>query len=90
MSPSQLQASRPEYASFKRNKFKDRVHQEVRRQKFTNYLELQREKKLEGREKKLEGREKKLGGAGKKLVGREGQKKLVGPAEKNMDNMDES
>ena len=78
MSPSELQASRPEYAGFKRNKFKDRVHQEVRRQKFTFYLELQREKKLK----------EKLKGCEKKLKGRE--RKGRGPAENNMDNMDES
>jgi hypothetical protein len=51
MSALELQATRPEYQSFKPNKFRDRISQEVRRQKFLNYLELQRAKKFEFEEK---------------------------------------
>lgn len=46
MSSSELQQSRAEYRGFKRHKFKDRIHQEVRRQKFLHYLDLERSKKF--------------------------------------------
>jgi ribosomal protein S21 len=46
-----LQESRPEYKGFKRDKFKDRIHQEVRRQKFINYLDSKRSKKFEERKR---------------------------------------
>jgi hypothetical protein len=39
-----FQAMRPEYMMFKKSKFGDRIRQEVRRQKFLHYLELQRAK----------------------------------------------
>ena len=45
MTPSELQKTRPEYMTFKPNKFKHRIYQEVRRQKFIFYLELKRAKK---------------------------------------------
>jgi hypothetical protein len=45
MVPSKLQQTRPEYVIFKPNKFKHRIYQEVRRQKFIFYLELKREEK---------------------------------------------
>jgi hypothetical protein len=44
MTPSDLQATRPEYMLFKPVKFKERIYQEVRRKKFLFYLELQRNK----------------------------------------------
>jgi hypothetical protein len=44
MVPSELQRTRQEYMSFKPNKFKHRIYQEVRRQKFIFYLELKRAK----------------------------------------------
>jgi hypothetical protein len=47
MSALELQATRPEYRGFKPNKFRDRISQEVRQQKFLHYLELQRTKKFE-------------------------------------------
>jgi hypothetical protein len=46
---SNFQETRPEYKGFKTKKFNDRIHQEVRRQKFMNYLALQREKKFNDR-----------------------------------------
>jgi hypothetical protein len=52
MSSLKLQESRPEYVDFKRRKFKDRVYQEVRRQKFYHYLELQRAKKFEEKKRR--------------------------------------
>lgn len=45
LTPSQLQKTRPEYMLFAANKFKHRIYQEIRRTKFVNYLELEREKK---------------------------------------------
>jgi hypothetical protein len=49
MSSSKFQESRPEYRGFKRSKFRDRIPQEVRRQKFVNYLDSQRSKKFDGK-----------------------------------------
>jgi len=46
MTPSELQRTRREYMIFKPNKFKHRIYQEVRRQKFIFYLELKRAEKL--------------------------------------------
>jgi hypothetical protein len=50
MKPGELQKRFPEYAPFKKNTFKHRIYQEVRRKKFMFYLDLQRteEKKLLG------------------------------------------
>jgi hypothetical protein len=42
MSPKQLQNSREEYQGFTAKKFKHRIYQEVRRQKFINYLNQRR------------------------------------------------
>ena len=39
MTPMQLHASRPEYQEFKLGVFKQRINQEIRRQKFVCYLE---------------------------------------------------
>ena len=47
MSSAELQATRPEYRGFKRSKFKDRILQEVRRQKFLHYLERHRSMKFD-------------------------------------------
>jgi hypothetical protein len=47
MSSRELWETRPEYRCFKPCKFKDRIHQEVRRQKFMHYLQLQRASKEE-------------------------------------------
>ena len=44
MVPSELQRTRPEYTSFRPNKFKHRIYQEVRRQKFIFYFEQKRTK----------------------------------------------
>jgi hypothetical protein len=44
MQPSELQASREEYKSFKPEKFKHRIYQEVRRSKWLYYLNLKRAK----------------------------------------------
>ena len=49
MSSSELQATRPEYQGFKPSIFKDRIPQEVRRQKYLHYLEKQRSKKFDDR-----------------------------------------
>jgi hypothetical protein len=43
MTPGQLQKSRVEYEPFSTVKFKHRIYQEVRRQKFINYLNMRRE-----------------------------------------------
>jgi hypothetical protein len=42
MTPTELKNSRIEYRPFKAKKFKHRIYQEVRRQKFINYLNLKR------------------------------------------------
>jgi hypothetical protein len=42
MTPSQLQQSFVEYQPFNAGKFKHRIYQEVRRQKFINYLNQRR------------------------------------------------
>jgi hypothetical protein len=47
MSSLELQATRLEYGGFKPNKFRERISQEVRRQKFLHYLERQRAKKFD-------------------------------------------
>lgn len=54
MTPQDLQASRPEYALFKKKKFQERIYQEVRYQKFVNWLNIQREIKGRRRKKKAE------------------------------------
>jgi hypothetical protein len=46
MSSLAFQESRPEYRGFKRSKFRDRIPQEVKREKFVNYLDSQRSKKF--------------------------------------------
>ena len=46
MSPLELQVSRPAYREFSRKIFKHRIYQEVRRQKFLHWLEIQRNKDL--------------------------------------------
>jgi hypothetical protein len=46
MVPSEFQRTRPEYMSFKPHKFKHRIYQEVRRQKFIFFLEVKRKKHL--------------------------------------------
>jgi hypothetical protein len=46
LTPSKLQASRPAYQEFKPRIFKHRIYQEVRRQKFLYYLQLEREKAM--------------------------------------------
>ena len=50
ITPSDLQATRPEYMLFKPAKFKERIYQEVKRNKCLYYLELKRvqEKKKRG------------------------------------------
>ena len=44
MTPSEFQQTRPEYKQFKKTKFKFRIYQEIRRQKFVNYLESKQAK----------------------------------------------
>ena len=44
MSPSMLQDTRPEYRQFHPKKFKERIYQEIRLQKFYNHLNLKRQK----------------------------------------------
>jgi hypothetical protein len=44
MSPSELQRTRPEYMVFDKTKFKHRIYQEVRRNKFLHHLDLKRKK----------------------------------------------
>jgi hypothetical protein len=46
MTPSQLQARRKVYHPYKKRIFKERMYQEVRRQKFFAYLEWKRRKNL--------------------------------------------
>lgn len=45
MPPSQLRLTRPEYLYFDKRVFKERIYQEVRRNKFIHYLELKRRSK---------------------------------------------
>ena len=40
MTPSQLQATRDEYKWIPKKKFKERIYQEIRLQKYINYREL--------------------------------------------------
>jgi hypothetical protein len=47
MSSSELRATSPEYMCFKPKKFKDRIPQEVKTQKFLHHLELQRSRKFD-------------------------------------------
>ena len=42
MTPSDLQATRPEYMLFTPNKFKGRIYQEVKRKKYLFHIELKR------------------------------------------------
>jgi hypothetical protein len=44
MGPTQLQHTRPEDKLFRQVKFKERVYQEVRRQKWIHYLDVERAK----------------------------------------------
>jgi len=44
MKPKELQRTRAEYLEFDGRKFKERIYQEVRRNKFIHYLNLKREK----------------------------------------------
>ena len=46
-----LQKSRPEYQLFKPEKFKDRLYQEIRYQKYIHYLDVKRKKLLDTLEK---------------------------------------
>ena len=46
--PMELQATRKEYAPFGARKFKERIYQAVKREKFINYLMLDREAKKTG------------------------------------------
>ena len=50
MIPSKLQATRDEYLAFKPEIFKQRIYQEVRYQKYLNYLEKKREEQKQKRE----------------------------------------
>jgi hypothetical protein len=47
VTPSEFRKTRPEYLAFKANIFKQRIYQEIRRQKFIFYLNLDREEKLQ-------------------------------------------
>ena len=47
-----LQASRPEYHPFQAKQFRDRIRQEIKRNKYFHYLELKREKLLRGKKDK--------------------------------------
>ena len=49
MTPSQLRASRDKYKSFSNSVFKQRIYQEVRYQKYLNYLNQKREKAIRQR-----------------------------------------
>lgn len=42
MTPAALQATREEYRAFDKVKFRQRIYQEIRYQKFVNYLEIRR------------------------------------------------
>jgi hypothetical protein len=58
MTPSKLRLTRPEYKEFKLEVFKQRIYQEIRHQKFVNFLEWKRTEKrrifLEEKAKKKE------------------------------------
>ena len=53
MTIKQLQASRIEYTPFKPKKFKERIYQEIRYQKFMCHLELKRTLKEKERRSKV-------------------------------------
>jgi len=44
MTPKELQSTRDEYSGFNSRKFKERIYQEIRRNKFINYLNAKRDK----------------------------------------------
>ena len=54
MPPSSFQMTRPEYMHFKPRIFKERIYQEVRREKFINHLEQDRAQKETKRKNKAE------------------------------------
>jgi hypothetical protein len=56
--PSEYQASRDAYRSLHPKKFKERIYQEVRYQKYLNYLQIKRD---DEEQKKNEGKSKKKG-----------------------------
>ncbi len=49
--PGKLQASRPEHMLFKRQKFGERIRQEIKLQKYLHYLKLKREAIRNGKRK---------------------------------------
>jgi len=54
--PAGLRSKRLAYKQFDLKVFQRRIHQQVRREKFENYLELEREKKTKERQKHLKSR----------------------------------
>ncbi len=79
MKPKELRETNPEFMAFKPRIFRHRIYQEVRFQKYCNYLESERERKKE--EKKLA--EKKRVAAEKKRVEEE-KKRIEGEVEKRV------
>jgi hypothetical protein len=57
LSPSELLLTRPEYQCFTLDEFRERVYQEIRLQRFYNYLDMDRTKK-EADQKKLWAKER--------------------------------
>ena len=74
MTPSQLQASQPEYKVYKPAIFKQRIYQEEKYQKFVFLLELKQMKKLKEREVKKA--EKSVEGSNKKKAQKEDKKMM--------------
>jgi hypothetical protein len=98
MTSSELRLSRPEYQCFKESKFRERITQEERRQKFMNHLDDHRALKLQGGKGGKSGKgekSKKPGGKSKKPVSKKpvsnkaDSKKMVLDVSDNMvlDNM---
>jgi hypothetical protein len=56
MTPCDFQATRPEYMLFKPNRFKERIYQEVKRKKYSYYLELKRAQERKKRGVPIEDR----------------------------------
>ena len=52
LSPSEFRLTRPEYQCFTLDVFRDRIYQEIRLQRFYNYLEMQRKAKEKDKAKR--------------------------------------
>jgi hypothetical protein len=75
MVPSDFQTTRPEYEEFERDIFRQRIYQEERYQKYSNWLESKRTKKQEEHKEKQKKKKEKEEEKQKKKKEKEAQKK---------------